>query len=198
MSDKTAEMQVARGVALRTLTTAYPRTMAAPAIARVLEGEGIYIGEDVNDVLFYLLEKGLIVGDLERHVVTRCRAHATGVDVVEGTAQATGVAVSASPDLEAPDQRGRLLLLLQLRYPESIGSATLNMMLARYAYHLPTNAGVERQLTYLVDKGLAAETQASSPHLGLEPKGLWRLTSQGVDLIESRHNVPGVALPARA
>jgi hypothetical protein len=90
--------------------------------------------------------------------------------------------------------RGKILGLLKEVYPDGVDYQTLVLIL--FQYHKTSD--IATSLEYLVDKGYVLKKQHSHPFKEQEFVQWYKLTPQGVDLVEGNVDAdPGILLLPR-
>ncbi|MCL1813401.1 MAG: hypothetical protein FWG29_07750 [Treponema sp.] len=93
--------------------------------------------------------------------------------------------------MKATILRGKLLHLLRKVYPEGIDTKTIFSVL--FQYHKTDE--ISASLEYLVDKGYAEKKQVPHPYMEQETLQWYKITPQGIDLIEcSIPDDPGILI----
>jgi hypothetical protein len=191
---KVLQQQVARGVILKSLEVCFPSAQGAVWLEATLATEGIQLGDEFQDVLHYLASKGLVVPERDGDTIKRARLHQRGLDVVHGLVDVAGIHISGGIHPDVPSRRGRLLQSLEVTYPQASSLAVLRLQLQRFGFLELTDTGVLRELVYLQDLGLVecVETRVFD-----QTVRLWRLTADGIDVVESGHAMTGIDVSRR-
>jgi hypothetical protein len=88
--------------------------------------------------------------------------------------------------------RGKLLELLRKVYPEGVDQKTVNTIL--FQYHKIDD--ISASLEYLVDKGYAVKKEHPHPFLKQEKLLWYKLSPNGIDLLDGNiKDDPGILIP---
>jgi hypothetical protein len=172
----------------------FPSAQGAVWLEATLATEGIQLGDEFQDVLHYLASKGLVVPERDGDTIKRARLHQRGLDVVHGLVDVAGIHISGGIHPDVPSRRGSAAAvagghLSAGKFARGAAAPAPALRLPRTDRHRCTaRAGLSADLG-LVE---CVETRVFD-----QTVRLWRLTADGIDVVESGHAMTGIDVSRR-